>query len=334
MKYLLHLFISLFFLFSISGFAQSETEKGIQFYQRGEYKKALDVLKKATKTESNNAQAWHFLGLSQIGENKLKDAEKSLKKAVSLNSNDSLIHSALAYVYLLRNNSANARDSATNSLKLDKKDNDAIYVLGVISYREGFYDRSYDHAKKIIITNPSFANAYLLKAESLISSFIKQAGTVLLPTNPRSELLNEAKADLEKYLSSMPQGKNTTFYKEYLDSIKFFAEYYSKTSVTVPTSVDSLENSSVYTTNIKVLTKPRAEYTDQARQAGVQGTTTLLVNFSDKGTVKNVLVLKSLGFGLDQSAIRAAQKIRFEPAQKDGKPVSVVKMVQYSFTLY
>ncbi|MDQ3634770.1 MAG: energy transducer TonB [Acidobacteriota bacterium] len=60
----------------------------------------------------------------------------------------------------------------------------------------------------------------------------------------------------------------------------------------------------------------------------------LAVEFSKNGKVENVLVLKSLGYGLDEKAIEASQDIKFEPAKKNGEPISVVKKVQYNFYIY
>ena len=266
-----------------------------------------------------------------MNENKLGDAEKSLKKSISLNSGNSLFHSALALVYLMRNNSDNANTEAQTSLTLDKQNAVACYVLGAIFFRNGAFNRSYEYAKKTIGLNPSYSSGYLLKAESLISSFIQQSGTVLPPANYRSELLKEARDDLEKYVTLSPKNKDISFYQNYLESIRFFAEYYSKTG---ETNSDSAEKLAPNTTTLKILSKPRANYTDSARSAGVMGTITLLINFSADSTTKDILVIRSLGFGLDQEAIRAAKKIKFTPEIKDGKPISVVKLVQYTFTLY
>jgi len=49
---------------------------------------------------------------------------------------------------------------------------------------------------------------------------------------------------------------------------------------------------------------------------------------------KGMLLLNRLGNGLDEHALRAARKIKFEPQQVGGKPVAVVKRVQYSFAIY
>jgi hypothetical protein len=37
---------------------------------------------------------------------------------------------------------------------------------------------------------------------------------------------------------------------------------------------------------------------------------------------------------LDQETIKAALNINFEPESENGKPISVVKMVEYSLTIY
>lgn len=60
----------------------------------------------------------------------------------------------------------------------------------------------------------------------------------------------------------------------------------------------------------------------------------LAVVFSFDSKIKHILILKGLGYGLDREAVRAAQNIAFKPESENGKPVSVVKQVQYSFAIY
>jgi len=38
--------------------------------------------------------------------------------------------------------------------------------------------------------------------------------------------------------------------------------------------------------------------------------------------------------GLTEKAIAAARSIRFQPAQKDGRPVSQYAVIEYSFNIY
>ena len=49
---------------------------------------------------------------------------------------------------------------------------------------------------------------------------------------------------------------------------------------------------------------------------------------------RNIRVLSSLGMGLDEKAIEAVKNWRFEPAMKDGHPVSVQIAVEVDFHLY
>lgn len=85
---------------------------------------------------------------------------------------------------------------------------------------------------------------------------------------------------------------------------------------------------------MKILSKPRANYTDAARQNQVQGTVTLRVTFLANGSIGSISPVSGLPNGLTEQAIAAARNIRFEPAKKNGVAQTVTKQVQYSFTLY
>jgi protein TonB len=51
-------------------------------------------------------------------------------------------------------------------------------------------------------------------------------------------------------------------------------------------------------------------------------------------TVKHIEVITGLPNGLSESAIAAARQIKFKPARKDGKPVSVWVEVEYHFQVF
>ena len=88
------------------------------------------------------------------------------------------------------------------------------------------------------------------------------------------------------------------------------------------------------TEGVKILSKPRANYTDAARQNQVQGKVVLRVTFSANGSIGAISVISGLGNGLTEQAIAAARGIKFEPAKRGGVPYSVQKPVEYSFTIY
>ena len=84
----------------------------------------------------------------------------------------------------------------------------------------------------------------------------------------------------------------------------------------------------------RLLSKPEPQYTEEARRNQVSGTVKLRVVFSSAGEVVQIRALSSLPFGLTERAIAAARQIRFIPAVKGGRPVSVHMQLEYNFNLY
>lgn len=82
-----------------------------------------------------------------------------------------------------------------------------------------------------------------------------------------------------------------------------------------------------------IIAKPRPAYTKEARRNGVQGFVTLKVLLSARGKIARVKVVKGLPAGLTENAIRAACKMQFKPAMKDGQPVAVWLTADYAFRL-
>lgn len=79
---------------------------------------------------------------------------------------------------------------------------------------------------------------------------------------------------------------------------------------------------------------PDPEYSDEARQAKYQGSVVLSAIIGADGRPRNLQVARSLGMGLDQKALDAVAKWRFEPAMKDGHPVAVQIGIEVVFRLY
>lgn len=84
----------------------------------------------------------------------------------------------------------------------------------------------------------------------------------------------------------------------------------------------------------RALDTPDPEYSEEARKAKYQGTVVLGLIVDASGQPQNIKISHGLGMGLDQKAIDAVRKWRFEPALKDGKPVAVLISVEVNFRLY
>jgi TonB family protein len=86
-------------------------------------------------------------------------------------------------------------------------------------------------------------------------------------------------------------------------------------------------------TPVEITDKPRPDYTEEARNLKLEGEVLLSVIFKANGQIQVLGVTKGLGHGLDESAIRAAQRIRFKPALSSGQPVDFPATVHIVFQL-
>lgn len=83
----------------------------------------------------------------------------------------------------------------------------------------------------------------------------------------------------------------------------------------------------------QIISKSKPSYTLEAKNRKIEGVVVLQAVFRKDGTVGDIKVMRSLGFGLDEEAVKAAQKIVFVPAERDGKPVNVRARLEFTFNL-
>jgi hypothetical protein len=65
-------------------------------------------------------------------------------------------------------------------------------------------------------------------------------------------------------------------------------------------------------------------------------TSTLLLTaaLAAGGTVRHVFVVKGMPEGLSEKCVAAAERIKFTPAVKNGRPVSQLIVLEYNFNTY
>lgn len=67
----------------------------------------------------------------------------------------------------------------------------------------------------------------------------------------------------------------------------------------------------------------QGKYTDEAREAGLEGVVVFDLVVDERGRVRDMSVVQGLGGGLTDAAKRALQGCAFSPGERDGKPVPV-----------
>jgi TonB family protein len=83
----------------------------------------------------------------------------------------------------------------------------------------------------------------------------------------------------------------------------------------------------------EILSKPTPVYTPEARTMRIEGEVLLEVVLGASGNLRVVRVVRGLGHGLDDNAVRAAQQIQFKPAMRNGQPADSTVVLHIIFQL-
>lgn len=82
-----------------------------------------------------------------------------------------------------------------------------------------------------------------------------------------------------------------------------------------------------------VIERVEPQYSEEARKARYQGSVVLEAVVRRDGTVDIIRVVRGLGFGLDENAMRALKLWRFRPGMRNGIPVDVSLNIEVNFNL-
>lgn len=74
----------------------------------------------------------------------------------------------------------------------------------------------------------------------------------------------------------------------------------------------------------------KIEYPERARKAGIEGKVIIQFIVNEKGEVENPRVIRGIGGGCDEEALRVVKQAHFKPGKQRGTPVRV----QYSLPIF
>jgi TonB family protein len=323
----------------VSAFAQNNSEKSFPpernqafvLFEKGDYVETINVLLRQTKLNPKDAEALNVLGMAYLVTDKIKDGRKACQKAVKLDPNNSSYRTNLARAFIAENKIDSALKESDRAIELDPKNRAAYYARGNAFLWQGRSQKAIENAESAITIDPGYSSAYILKADALLLLFSeKMSGDMassegLASLKQAVDVLGACDAKCDKNL-------NTKTLAERIDSLNVFYKYFDKKR-----SANPLEKPLPLppnTTPIKILSKVAPGYTEAARKNQEEGVVRLAILFSADGKTKYVLPVKGLRYGLTERAVLAALQITFEPQTVDGKPISVVRVVEYHFDIY
>ena len=118
---------------------------------------------------------------------------------------------------------------------------------------------------------------------------------------------------------------NANYWRERLETLELYARPISSPEERTVFGSGEVQQSA------RLINAPPADYPDEARTAKTHGDVRLRMVLASDGTVRNVFAIKSLSHGLTESAMKAAGRIEFEPAIRNGKRASQFVTLAYEF---
>lgn len=311
---------------------KTDTQQGIALYEQNRAKDAINLLKRATKSNSNDADAWHFLGLAYFKLSQNENARKAFEKAINLRPNFTDSHTGLGYMFLVMDNLKESDQEAANALRIEPDNVLAHYIKGTVALRQRKPTLALSEIETAVRLDPKLSAAYLVKSEALVALFDDDSS----PAMPDSKVsqyryLTQAADALEEYFKLNPNESRSGYWAEQLATLRQYRDYSEKLA---GNNQNSVFTSTQVAEKARILSKPAPEYTKLARSRGDKGTVRLNAVLAFDGKVRNILALNSLGGGLTEQAIDAAKRIRFLPALIDGRPVSQYIVIEYHFNIY
>jgi TonB family protein len=101
----------------------------------------------------------------------------------------------------------------------------------------------------------------------------------------------------------------------------------------LPTNATMLRQSQV-DRKARLLSNVEPGSNQYAQANGVAGVAIYRAVVEGDGTAGEIAVARPIGFGLDENAVDAIRKAKFEPAMKDGKPVPVLLDLSVQFRIF
>ena len=141
--------------------------EAIDLHNRNQLDDAKSLYNKIIEHDKKNSDAYHLLSLINLVEGKLDEANANIVKAIDLQPNVAVYHSNFGNILYHSNNLESAIQEHKKALKLDKKNFQSFYGLGVIYSHLKNYQFAEDNYKKALslddnssVAHNNLANLY------------------------------------------------------------------------------------------------------------------------------------------------------------------------------
>lgn len=179
---------------------------------------------------------------------------------------------------------------------------------------------------------------YMPDRHALVAVPMRRAATVKIDLDPSQAPGPQLQFVLDKVFSTSDLNDFLTSYWKPAWREDTTVKLWAKAHPGEP--VGTLGGRSVYLVLRGVVEAPRAiktpdpQYSEAARQGGVEGQSILLLIVNEQGDPELLALQHPAGNGLDFNALETVSHWKFKPALRNGQPVPVLINVEVNFRLY
>ena len=159
--------LALFFLIPVVAPAQSLESNlidAVTLYGNGQYQRARDILQALSVAAPDNDAVWYYLAQTQWQAQEKDAAEKSLKKAVALDSTNFWYRRLLGRMYLMQNRTEEAMTEYEALVKAFPEKNSAVYELLDIYLARKEYEKALTALAAVLLPHHPVHAGRLLRA--------------------------------------------------------------------------------------------------------------------------------------------------------------------------
>ncbi len=330
-------------LLVIPAFAQQEKppqsyDNAMEALRQGDYKSAVDHFRQAIAEQPGMFMARYYLGISLYNQENYAEALSAYQELLQQSPYNVMVYYQIAKIHLVTEDYRSAVEEYRRLASRSDRDAEewAQYLLDLIP-RE-IAAQYQIPPSQIVYSSPSSAPS-CLKPMPRPSS---PAGSTTRP-QPATPSDSTRKPQPAVPGDSVPKPQPTAPGNSNRQP-RLTAVIPDGTGLAIlgappkPTYPRRSADSPVFpmTGNLRptILYREKAKYTEIARINQTHGTAVLSMVFGEDGTITDIQVVRCMPDGLTQKAITAAQRIRFNPAVKDGTPVSVRGTLEFIFNFY
>lgn len=292
---------------------------GAQLIVEGVYPEAVQVLQQAVRLKQDSAAAQFNLGLAQYKAGAHEKAVASNLSALQLKPEWAAAYNNLGLAYTALSRWDEAIKAFQEAIRIQPTYGGARYHLGHAYVQTGQKALANQQLESLKSLSEQLPGKLLYEIDHMDGSGNQVAAATPTPDNQVPTAIPTPAP------TPLPTATPTATPTIVSDSPPSLPPVTTET----PAKTDNQDDcpSPVYrpndVTTMALIEVPQPLYTEEGRAKGVQGKVVLHFILCANGKVSDLSVVKELPFGLTQKAIEALKKATFQPATKDGKPVSV-----------